>query len=354
MNRHFFKINRLMIRGAVFLITLALVWEGMARVDHVWRILYQGQVGAPPFDTITIRDSIGPRALPYAEWRWLKLNKYGFNDEDDYTYEKRAHRYRVLALGDSITMGSATNNGDWPRELEQELSRRGWDVEVINAAVPSLGYEPTLRRLEQEYYRFRPDAVIMYIDLRALMICKVKKSPLPDRLRTAGKKSAALNKLFLYRPKDAGQALLWQRWRFDVIERVTEVPESCVKLYNSLLNRLAETGTRHGWQPITVTLPTRLRQPLDLTAYPVLAAQTVYFHPWLTPEGYLDGLNKLNNQARSFSQKDPRLQIVDLQALVPGSPDYFTDNHHFTRRGNQQVAGHFADYLEDFLASKAK
>lgn len=69
--------------------------------------------------------------------QWVELNSWGFHDR-----ERRAtsSSYRFLALGDSFVEGLQVAVGDlFTTRIEEDLNRRGRDVEVLNAGVGGVG-----------------------------------------------------------------------------------------------------------------------------------------------------------------------------------------------------------------------
>lgn len=76
----------------------------------------------------------------------LSINSDGFKGpEIDHAHS----RFRILAIGDSVTFGP---NIDWyayPRVLERELAEMNISVEIINGAVP--GYGPKQGRWPPRY-----------------------------------------------------------------------------------------------------------------------------------------------------------------------------------------------------------
>jgi hypothetical protein len=69
---------------------------------------------------------------------------------------------RILALGDSVTMGLGVAERDaWPARVEAELSEGREGVEVVNAAVLGWGIEQYVARLDELAPRLRPDVVLV-------------------------------------------------------------------------------------------------------------------------------------------------------------------------------------------------
>jgi hypothetical protein len=95
------------------------------------------------------------------QWRYL-INSQGFRDTREFAYEKPPGRVRVLALGDSYTLGFEVGQGQtYGAVLERWLRKQGIDAEVINAGVSGFSTAEELVFLRQEGLRFRPDVVIL-------------------------------------------------------------------------------------------------------------------------------------------------------------------------------------------------
>lgn len=69
---------------------------------------------------------------------------------------------RVLALGDSVTMGwGVPEEAAWPAKLEELLSAAGRDVSVVNGGVVGYGTREEVVWLEELGPRIKPDVVIV-------------------------------------------------------------------------------------------------------------------------------------------------------------------------------------------------
>ena len=75
---------------------------------------------------------------------------------------KPENNYRILALGDSFTLGFGVDNEDtWARKLEGSLSLPGKKVEVINAGVSGMDLEAEIDVCKAYLPLFDPDMVLL-------------------------------------------------------------------------------------------------------------------------------------------------------------------------------------------------
>ena len=114
------------------------------------------------FSALSEVDQYGYKGTPYAVLPAVRLNKYGFNDTDDYSKEKRPHTVRILCLGNSATFGFADQRHNWPYFLEELFKSHQLNVEVINTAFPGNAYTSLVKRFGDEYISFSPDIVLIY------------------------------------------------------------------------------------------------------------------------------------------------------------------------------------------------
>lgn len=78
--------------------------------------------------------------------------------------------FRVVALGDSITLGARPARGDYPAVargetfvaiIEHRLASEGYEADVINAGVPSNRTDQGVTRLDSDVLAHDPDAVLI-------------------------------------------------------------------------------------------------------------------------------------------------------------------------------------------------
>jgi lysophospholipase L1-like esterase len=92
-----------------------------------------------------------------------RINNLGFRGED-FAIGKRK-RYRIAVLGDSFTFGWGVADRDtWPKALEEELQKRGLDLEVANLGRPGTHPADFAEIAERAIPVLKPDLVVVAIN----------------------------------------------------------------------------------------------------------------------------------------------------------------------------------------------
>ena len=126
----------------------------------------------------------------------LRINGKGLRGRE-YPYEKSDRSFRILVLGDSLTLGWGVNQEQtYPSLLEQELNRQSGrgKYEVINAGVGNWNTVQEVKFYWEEGYKYKPDLVI-------LGYC-INDAETEERYRNHG---------FLFR-HSCLLVLFWSRW----------------------------------------------------------------------------------------------------------------------------------------------
>ena len=95
----------------------------------------------------------------------IRINSHGFRDRE-FEIDKD-HRYRIVVLGESTTMGLTLSRDGrpWPVVLEEMITNQfetTLPVEVINAGVAGYTLRDNLIRLNRDVLRLDPDMIISY------------------------------------------------------------------------------------------------------------------------------------------------------------------------------------------------
>ena len=182
---------------------------------------------------------------------------------------------RIVALGDSCTIGEGDGVRSYPAMLRQRLRARGALDEVVNAGVAGLDSAQVLARLEHRVLPLRPDVVLFYVGWNDLM----KRRPLSQRGGTpAARLSRAADDLWLVRglrklggyyarrrigaPR-TGEA--GQTGRFD---------DFTPGVFRAHLGRMVARAQGAGAEVFLFTLPSALRR--DMQPYDLATAGAVF------------------------------------------------------------------------------
>lgn len=104
---------------------------------------------------------------PNAEgWGWethIAVNSYGFRDRE--FSEAKGNRFRIAAIGDSITFGSRLSLPSmlYPKQLERLLQSRlpSTNIEVLNFGVTGYDVVNNVEHLRVRALKFQPDIVLL-------------------------------------------------------------------------------------------------------------------------------------------------------------------------------------------------
>lgn len=109
---------------------------------------------------------------PGSHYQWqgipVDINSHGLRGPET-TYAKPPGTFRILSLGDSVTMGwGVREEATYGRQLEEMLNEQsGGDLryEVINAGVPGWNLENALAYLQGEGLKYDPDLILLDLTL---------------------------------------------------------------------------------------------------------------------------------------------------------------------------------------------
>jgi len=92
----------------------------------------------------------------------IRTNSRGIRADKEIFYEKPLGTKRIVALGDSYTLGYGVNKEDlYLTILEKKLNEVGYVVEVINLGVSGFSNAEELIALENEGIKYDPDLIVL-------------------------------------------------------------------------------------------------------------------------------------------------------------------------------------------------
>lgn len=334
----------------IFLVCFFIAAELSARIVSTSESWLMHKPAPAPFSSIQVLEPDGIHGLKYGQWNAIRLNKYGFYDSDDFTYEKRAGTVRIMCLGDSITFGTLTPPYNWPNYLEQLFKAQQLDAEVINASMPGNTFTQLVNLFETEYVKFHPDILIIYKGFRSYMEkpgfkYPIQQGPLIKLLRH----SFFFAQQFDKAPEDPYVRLKKERKKRNLVRLVDTIPATAFERYRSDLLRL-HAICRSNHIRLVVSPFMLLGDAQHYTEFLDSVYGALYYYPALSIEAYVHGTVQFNRMTKAIAERSG-MQYVDISIGIEHNSQFFLDNVHLTPQGASTVA---ANYFHALLPVVAK
>lgn len=149
---------------------------------------------------------------------------------------------RLLVLGDSQTFGHGLADEDsWPNRLQQQLSRRGLAVKVVNYAVPAINIDQYERRIERLKDEIGPnDMVLVGVSWNDLI---TPMAPLAEASKAAGSSAMEVVNGYLVTKRGESAEAMAARVRFYQWSGIVIPPFQGIKEF---IDGLAQTSALVG------------------------------------------------------------------------------------------------------------
>ena len=129
----------------------------------------------------------------------IATNSNGWRDRE---YTERPEKYRLMILGDSITLGWGVKNEDsYPRILERLLKSKGRDVEVLNTGVGNYNTQNEVYAYLKKGQQFHPHEIVVGYYINDTEVIKPTQNPVQYFLMTTYLFSLAADKWLTFRAK---------------------------------------------------------------------------------------------------------------------------------------------------------
>jgi len=301
----------------------------------------------------------------------IRTNGIGLR-EDAEIGPKQPGTYRILAIGDSFTMGVGVNGPETFVELLEdrlnEASFGGMKYEVINAGVPGFNINQEIITLDERGRELMPDLVVLGIFVGNDISDSLNSGEVlvvNGTLRAAGEQGGLLPPAVRYWLQRSSHLyrLVWPLQRrlldrnFDARARAselrrlsiysTQVDGPAADLWQGTeeqLDRFVRTAVSLGIRPAVITIPESMQvvaPAWDATVERLQLSRDVYAHDYP------------NRRIADFLGRRgvPVLDLIDVFATTESdTPHYFAMDGHWTVSGNQLAAQRIYDFLvEDVL-----
>lgn len=295
----------------------------------------------------------------------VSYNAFGMRGPSPKTVEKPAGVFRIVILGESSTEDAFVADGkSWPEVLERQLNAALGSnrIEVLNLGCAGYSLKTSLRNLEVNGLRFKPDMVITYHGnndfWKAFMAWphvkwvethvdyEKRPSTWLERLLCKSILIDRLNRQVYYAGGARNRAFLHRYWSTPDAAK-TDMDLTGVEAESDReLARLLDLSRTNGFRlvlGIQATLIKReLTEPELLQMWEVLRwscdGQLIR---WGT---FVDGVRRVKDLQRQFAF-DHGLPCIDVEEAVPKSTANFIDHIHSTEHGSAAIAGAMSQYL---------
>jgi len=290
----------------------------------------------------------------------LRIDRLGLREDRDYG-SKPARTQRILALGDSFTMGVGVESTEaFPKVLERLLSTTegGGSVEVLNAGVPGYNTRQERTYLEREGLALQPDLVLLNVfvgndihdnlheeRVRVVDGLLVDDSDAPGGLLPQGLR-IALSRSHLYQ-------LLWplQRRLRDATYRETEKQRlaNYLAIYARKPGAHVEAMWQATWKEIARTRDVVAEHGSRLAVVVIPELRQVDPTTWENATDYQR--DEPNRRIVEYCRREgiPALDLLP-PFLMAGQPRrvYFRIDNHWTVAGNLVAASALQQFLTSF------
>jgi lysophospholipase L1-like esterase len=163
-------VRTLINRVAQVLLQLALVGCSILLtlgIGEVYFRVFDPQPIVPRYVEVSdvgIRKNIGhvQGVMSTAEFRHgFTTNSQGFRGQEEFATVKPPGVYRIIVLGDSVTLGHGVEDGETFAAVAQHELGQSRPVEVINMGVSGFGTAEELIQLQQTGPSYQPDLVVL-------------------------------------------------------------------------------------------------------------------------------------------------------------------------------------------------
>lgn len=263
-------------------------------------------------------------------------------------------RLRIFCLGGSTTEFKDKTGVGWPERVEARLNAR----HESRAEVHNLGRHwyttlHTLVNYEVNLRPHRPDVVLVMHAINDLLhnadFSYFSRGPFrEDYGHFHGPLARATRRDSLLVSNFRVLRALWYAPTRAPVD--SDVWPGLVPFERNL-RTLIELARADGSRVVLLTQPTLL-QP-SMTAAEERVLQMVHYeaigpkHRW-TVATAARGMTRYNDAVRTLARTEG-LPLIDLEAAVPKTLEYFTDEVHYTRRGYERVAEVVAERLQDLV-----
>lgn len=156
-----------MVSTLVCAVVLVLAYESYAGARYArWKEHFDNQGALSRLTVASDNPELLWEYRPYGRYKNIATNRYGFRDIDRDLTRKKSDTFRVVFVGDSVTLGLGVNFQDtFVREFERTARREDPRIEALNLGVDGYNTHQVRELVETRALEFSPDAVVYVMSL---------------------------------------------------------------------------------------------------------------------------------------------------------------------------------------------
>ena len=318
-------------------------------------------------DIATVDAATGlPTPSPGMTLGAIRINSLGFRGPE-LAIPKPEATIRLAFLGASTTFCAevSSNETTWPHLVWQRLQTAATPAkfDYVNAGVPGWRVSHSLKNLDIRVAPLRPDVIVIYGHANNDLVFDSGELARQQGLATPG------------RPGEDGwlsrHSLLWSllHKNLTIMLRQQDVQQSHGKLtydprelsrgFEGRLTELVRASQQVASVVAVATFSPRLRRELAPDDQVRASVSAVYYMPWMTIDGMVQGFEEYNRVIRDVARRTGAL-LIDDENRIPADEIHYNDSIHFTDAGSRVMADRVSDALlatptfRSLVASRAR
>ena len=281
----------------------------------------------------------------------ITINSLGFRGSE-IPREKPSGTYRIAFLGGSTTYSTEVSSDrmTWPHLVLEALGEAhpACSLDHINAGVPGFTTRDSLKRFQFEVAALAPDLVFIYHATNDLS----RNSR--DAAEAQGLASVALEanlswlsewSMLVYLVEKNLRILAVQQAAQDDSNKLKLDSDALAGAFRANLVALVRAAKESGAKVALVTFSVRLRADQTPEEQNAAAVTSLYYMPYMTPAGLIEGFAAYNEVIRQVAQQEATI-LVEAAEAIPGDARHFVDSVHFSDQGSSKMAAVVSAALE--------
>jgi lysophospholipase L1-like esterase len=273
----------------------------------------------------------------------IEINSLGFRGPE-IVQPKPANTVRIAFLGASTTWCGEVSGNDkvWPHLVVKELQRSHSrsPIDYVNGGVPGYVVKSSLNNLTNRVAPLLPDIIVIYH----------ATNDLSGEMRdVAAAKGVIPHAQFVPPHWLSNHSLLWnlaeKNYRVWISQRQVNANVGRLEVdarqlggtFHRDLTELIRAAKQRSKRVAVATFSTQLRSEQSVEQQLSASASALYYMPFMTPRGLIDGYRRYNEIIREVATETGAL-LIDGENEIPGEPQHFTDTVHFTDAGSNAMA----------------